>query len=312
VSDYNCPFCESEITEELGLYGGRCPNCFGDIPGEEAATDPGEAVKMSQAAADARRAKFKVIAPLVFALPVLAVLVGFSVFQVIQPEPELEVMDLDSLEFAMPEMDSLLIAADVEEEKTTKSRSRSRSKRKRGSAGIQTANLSSGETSADDAALLAGLGGDATADADELRGPRSVGAADAMPDFLSKKGTDSMETEMSASVDSLGQNVMAVNKTRLKDVKRIQQMVLRVLQRQLPALRTCYESRLRADSSLSGKWTLHFSVTSEGKVSGPRAVGHSTRDAMFEKCLANKMARWRFQPIEGELPFKKAVTFDRN
>ena len=78
MSEYNCPFCESEVSEQLALYGGRCPTCFGDIPGEEAATDPGEAVKQQEAADDARRAKMKVYAPVLFALPVLVTIVGFT------------------------------------------------------------------------------------------------------------------------------------------------------------------------------------------------------------------------------------------
>ena len=36
-----CPFCSTEISEELSLYGGHCPSCLIEIPGEEAITDPG-------------------------------------------------------------------------------------------------------------------------------------------------------------------------------------------------------------------------------------------------------------------------------
>ena len=40
-----CPFCASEVTEQTILYGGTCGSCFAHIPGEEAATDPGEDAK---------------------------------------------------------------------------------------------------------------------------------------------------------------------------------------------------------------------------------------------------------------------------
>ena len=36
-----CPFCNTAIDEDLFLYGGTCPNCLNEIPGEEAPTDPG-------------------------------------------------------------------------------------------------------------------------------------------------------------------------------------------------------------------------------------------------------------------------------
>ncbi len=37
-----CPFCHAGVDEELLLYGGSCPHCLIEIPGEEAPTDPGE------------------------------------------------------------------------------------------------------------------------------------------------------------------------------------------------------------------------------------------------------------------------------
>lgn len=36
-----CPFCKAQIDEEILLYGGTCPTCLIEIPGEESATDPG-------------------------------------------------------------------------------------------------------------------------------------------------------------------------------------------------------------------------------------------------------------------------------
>ena len=36
-----CPFCKVQIDEEILIYGGTCPTCLIEIPGEESATDPG-------------------------------------------------------------------------------------------------------------------------------------------------------------------------------------------------------------------------------------------------------------------------------
>jgi hypothetical protein len=36
-----CPFCKTPIAEDLVRFGGSCPHCFIEIPGEEAPTNPG-------------------------------------------------------------------------------------------------------------------------------------------------------------------------------------------------------------------------------------------------------------------------------
>ena len=312
MSEYNCPFCESEVSEQLALYGGRCPTCFGDIPGEEAATDPGEAVKQQEAADDARRAKMKVYAPVLFALPVLVMIVGFTGWTLLQPEPELEVMDLDAIEFSMPEMDMLIVAADEPKKEATEKTQKSSSGTRRTKVGERRVKLGeAGKASGDEQGLLDALGGDEAQAGDGLRGPRRAGTTDAMPEFLGTTSGERMQTGLKTDGDTLSTVSVGVGQSRLTDAKQIQDMVIRVLQRQVPALRTCYESRLRADSSLSGKWTLYFNVTPEGRVGRPRAVGQSTQDELLETCLLNKMNKWRFQTIKGTVPFKKTVTFAR-
>ena len=37
-----CPFCGAGVDEDLIALGGICPRCFGEIPGEQTATDPGD------------------------------------------------------------------------------------------------------------------------------------------------------------------------------------------------------------------------------------------------------------------------------
>ena len=37
-----CPFCGTDVSEEILQYGGNCPSCFIEIPGDEAPTDVGQ------------------------------------------------------------------------------------------------------------------------------------------------------------------------------------------------------------------------------------------------------------------------------
>ena len=55
--DVACPFCSRPVNVEMTLYGGRCPHCFGEIPGEESPTDPGEEKKQAAAVVKAQKKK---------------------------------------------------------------------------------------------------------------------------------------------------------------------------------------------------------------------------------------------------------------
>ena len=81
------------------MYGGSCPKCFGEIPGEEAATDPGEQVKAEQAKSDNRRMLAKTLVPLALAVPLLGGLAALAVgFIVYNRNPVAEVMVFDDVE----------------------------------------------------------------------------------------------------------------------------------------------------------------------------------------------------------------------
>jgi len=140
---------------------------------------------------------------------------------------------------------------------------------------------------------------------------RSKTSADVLPDFIGAGDGQRMQTEMKLTVPTSGVVPVSVPQARLKNRAQIQRMVVGVLQRQLPRLRSCYENRLRADPNIAGKWTLSLTVTSEGWVAGARAVGQGQRDELLEDCVVKKIESWRFQRIDGTLPIQKTVAFDR-
>lgn len=101
----DCPFCGSKVQEDLITFGGTCPTCFAEIPGEEAATDPGEQVKAEQAQKDRMRATARTLLPLVVILPVLAVLALVALWFLTRPAPEVVLLDFDEFEdYPMPEL----------------------------------------------------------------------------------------------------------------------------------------------------------------------------------------------------------------
>ncbi len=99
----SCPFCHGAISEQIALHGGHCPHCFGDVPGEEAATDPGEQLAAKQQAEDQVRVQKAARRPLLVFGPVGGVLlaaVGFAVYQQVTA-PKVERLDFAADEFTI-------------------------------------------------------------------------------------------------------------------------------------------------------------------------------------------------------------------
>ena len=109
-----CPFCGSKVDDDLITFGGTCPKCFAEIPGEEAATDPGEDVKAAQARKDQMRATLRTVLPLLFVVPLIGVLALAALwFGVLRPAPQVVMLDFDEGDdYPIPE---LVAAAPVPE-----------------------------------------------------------------------------------------------------------------------------------------------------------------------------------------------------
>jgi hypothetical protein len=82
-----CPFCRESVDEDVLVNGGRCPSCLIEIPGEEAATDPGEDALARQVAETeaARRSPLPMVAAAALAV-IVAGGIGWSMMGS-DPEP---------------------------------------------------------------------------------------------------------------------------------------------------------------------------------------------------------------------------------
>ncbi|MBT3219520.1 MAG: hypothetical protein HN348_10545, partial [Proteobacteria bacterium] len=99
-----CPFCEGEIEETLAQYGGPCPKCFADIPGEEAPTDPGEEKKAIIRRKEKQRAVLSAVIPLMLAVPLVSVGLLLVIILTVRPfDPKVaDALDFDDDEYYMP------------------------------------------------------------------------------------------------------------------------------------------------------------------------------------------------------------------
>lgn len=325
-----CPFCGGQIDEQVVLYGGTCPACFAHIPGEEAATDPGEDVKQAQEAEDRRRAKRRALVPVLIAAPVLIAIVGVSAWLALRPEPELALLDLDGGEFYTPDLDSLVVAQPTAEDPKLADEASDKGKSdgssattrpagdpdrkvaltKQGSDDAQTMRTARiGQGTPDDADLLASLGS-ANDVEDITRKVRDGADIDAPTDLKTRFELKSSSTNMAGSMD-VDMGTVSQSGAPLSNSMQIARMIQGVMRRQLPKLRSCYESSLRANPSLEGSWVLTFTVETDGSVRQAGARGTGASEGLFEDCLTKKIRGWRFQRIVKPQPVKKTLEFTR-
>jgi len=344
-----CPFCGGQVDRQIVLYGGSCPRCFADIPGEEAATDPGEHVKQKLAQQDQKRASRRTLLPMFIATPVVVALVGLALWLALRPEPELAVLDLDDGVYYTPDLDQLVIAqvGDPEKQEAVEA-SGQRDTGRAGTAGAAASGSANPSTEVADAGGAgdagglseAGSAGDSTGKAPKIDIKRpniksAEGEADLLANLSGAKVDDSarggristadkgarsdLSLDVAAGVSTSGLasgglvDIGSVSQElpTLSNPQQIAEMVQSTLRKNLPRLRTCCESSLRGNPGLMGKWVLTFTVETDGRVSQMLASGEEMRDAAFEECLTRKMAEWRFQKVSKAQPVKKTVDFTR-
>jgi hypothetical protein len=86
-------------------------------------------------------------------------------------------------------------------------------------------------------------------------------------------------------------------------------MVGRVLDRQTPLLRSCYERRLATKRDLQGIWVIGLTVNKDGSVSDVAVTAQEQADDELERCIQSRVLGWSFQPIIKALPVNKIVSF---
>lgn len=278
-----CPFCHTGVDEELLLYGGSCPHCLLEIPGEEAPTDPGENGTVDPPEVVAHAAKKKQRTSLFIAGIVgLIVAVGGGIV-LTQPPAE---------EYA--EMPEIAINRDLSghinlpaEEKPSDDGA--------DLAGSDSTIRGAGSIAQNPSSTRPPVGGQVTASATEA--PREAKPA----------GLDDL-IGMSAGVDP---NAGLPGARVLTSDAEIQEMVTRNIGFKLTQIEACYNSRLKEQEDLAGTWQASWKITKSGTVSGVSVRGRGVTDATLESCIKNKIQKWTFQKINRDypvtIPFKLGV-----
>jgi hypothetical protein len=277
-----CPFCRAEVEASLLRFGGHCPKCLIEIPGEETATDPGEhakAVAHAEAVAT-RTAKSRTNVALgLVAFLVLSMGGGWFV---LRPEPEVP-DSLDEGWAIVPRTahkDLTMRGAEVEAE-----------------AVVAVADVQSTPTRSRSAdARIAAAGPAEPAQGSVLPSPTASLASDPLAAFSVGVGPKSKGPEA----------------ILLTDADQIEAMIQQVLVRGSKQLQQCYEQRLNESANLKGAWHLVFLVSPDGTASEIAVTPLSVSDAALEACMVRNVQGWRFQRIKEAVEINKTFRFSKS
>lgn len=292
-----CPFCGSQVSEDLVTYGGTCPKCFAEIPGEEAATDPGVEVKAALDRRDRRRATLRVVASLSAMMLVVGCTGVAAIVTLLWPEPEVAaILDFDTLDFPIPD----IAVAEVEPE-TPGPRPKSKKPAPSDVAKLGPGTVGPGASAGD-------LREDGVASLDPARTRTEPGGL-ITPD----RAVVAPRTDAAPSLGGLSLSAPQVRRDDnvvLSDPAAIRDMIGERLIEFVPGLRVCYDRRLKVNPSLKGSWRLVFSVQPTGLVDGVTVSPLGRADGELESCVAEHVReRWRFGRITITQPVSRTLKF---
>lgn len=297
-----CPFCKGQVSAELLRDGGPCPHCLNDIPGEDAATDPGVALRAKEAAAAAAAQRKRKITSIALAAAVLLSIAGGIGYTEYQRSLQYAVLELSfENEFFVVSPEELAQAeAEVK-----------------------------AQEEAERAALAANTGGKKpragkSSGGGEYRPPEEDALAALEDDRLNtnndggaKSGAPVAQTTMAPLTVGAGPTIATGPSTAIKrdlptltSQAEIDKMVKTAMKRNMGQIKYCYESALRATPNLSGRWTFNFTINTDGTTANISVKGDTMRDTAFEACLAGRVRNWAFQPINKPQPVTFSLPFD--
>jgi TonB family protein len=157
----------------------------------------------------------------------------------------------------------------------------------------------------------AGTGQGSAYDNIQVRGGRSDKQAD-IDDLVSKLGGargGAVSRKGALKID----NTSEVAGQAKRSAQRSADAIREVLLRHVPAVKYCYERKLRENPNLRGKVVVQITVAPDGSVSDAAVVSSTLDDPDVEQCILSRIRQWKdFEPIgsgEGTVTFKQTYTF---
>ncbi len=309
-----CPFCRKPVKEDLLRFGGHCPHCLIEIPGEEAATDPGEAAKAKERADAeiAQKKKKRARLPLVLAL---LGSVGVLSWVVFRPEPPLPEFTLE--DFEMVPLSAHRDLPAIEAEAVAESNGSSAGSKKRtprapdNGASAERASASGGSSGGSSGASASvPVSNPEVVASNTTSSRRSTSGGSAPPPSggpVISAGSGSQGLADPFAIAQVGPGDRGPQGiVHCKDDE-VRTMVKAVVERFGSQLNQCYNTALNTNDDLRGRWKVMFTLQTDGKPGPVKVVAQKVSDAGFEDCLKRNVQKWQFgricEPVDLNLPF---------
>ena len=298
MASASCPFCSGVIDEELARFGGPCPHCFNDVPGDEAATDPG--VQAQQAEAEAKRVETKKTSTRTAGIIVLLLTLALASSALLYKQHMDSQAEKQEI-LAFEEEDMFVVSID---ELTAAEQER-----------IAAEQAAAEEAAKKEAQRLAAL-----------RAASEGGTSEELPEYGSgdrfvddgsggrEASSEFQEASIGTRTPSLSVGGASADVVRkgavLSDKKMIEDMAKKALSSYGGQLKQCYEQRLKEDSSIRGAWTIIFMIETSGKTSGVQVTPNNKADSELEACMKRQVENWQFSQISAPFgPIGKTYRF---
>jgi hypothetical protein len=302
-----CPFCKSEIDDELARFGGHCPKCVIEIPGDETPTDPGIGKRAEEQVETARQRNWGVMIGVVGLAAVVLIAAGsflwWRVDQRRQAQAEAQAAAAQDQDFYIASADSHELPT-VEQEPEQGAQPASSGAHSTRGGGHQSSTVVVGSGS--------GSSGSTSSKRYDFIGNSDAGAPE-----LAKLDQRKIDVGPGPTdVGSIGFTVPTVSISEgriegiaLSDPDEIRKAVGAALKAYSKQMTTCYERRLKTAPELRGTWEVSFTIKTDGRTSGIGVSPHSASDSQLETCMTQSIAAWTFQPMVEPQNFAKPYTF---
>lgn len=289
-----CPFCKGAVTEDLIRFGGNCPKCLIEIPGEESPTDPGEHARAIQEVEEQASRGGKGVLIAVALLGLASVTAGGWWASRARSQVADNASASNSF-YVVPLSEHKDLDYGAAQDEGAQSPSRQSARHRLGRTASQEDSRRGGV-----AKRLSPQTGGSVAERAEPQPAegRVLGSASSLTDPLA-----------AFSGPSIGPADKGPHGIVLSDPNQIRAMVGAVLERGARQLNQCYERRLKQRQDLAGSWVVDFTVGTDGVPRDVRIRPEDTADRTFETCMQRNIEEWHFQAVAEEQQVTKTYTF---
>lgn len=307
-----CPFCKGVISKDLERYGGNCPHCLLEVPGDDADTDPGLAKQQQQAQEEEikvqkhNRGNWLIGASAAFVF-LLAISGGAWWYTASQ-----EAMYYDPQVYFQVPLEEINLAEFLAEEEAAEAKAKADAEaqakaatqpKNPGGNGGRSPTIATPNVGGSEGPLA--MGGDPKA---TQGGSRPGGIRGGNPVTLPGEAKGPDAAVATGGGMTVSRSSPSASSDVLSDPAEIQAMVQRALKIYKRQLINCYVQRQKTVSDLQGTWTISFTILTDGSVKDPRAKEARNRDPEVDQCMARNIAAWRFEPIVKNFPVNASYT----